>query len=74
MESGWDPEVKKYFRKILSTISYGLIWLISIVYAGIYYKLAWQEDKPIIYVILFYAAAAVSFFFLLFYFYRLWKK
>ena len=74
MESGWDPEVVKYFRKILSTISYGLIWLIAMVYAGIYNKLAWQEDKPLIYVVLFYIVAAVSFFFLLLYYYRLWKK
>lgn len=74
MEQGWDPEVKKYFKKILSTISWGLIWLIAVVSAGIYYKLGWKESKPILYVALFYIAAITSFFFLLRYYYRLWKK
>jgi hypothetical protein len=74
MEQGWDPEIKIFFKKILSTISFGLVWLIAVVSAGIYYKLGWQGDKPLIYVILFYIVAITSFFFLLRYYYRLWKK
>lgn len=73
-EQGWDPDVKKYFLKILSTITYGLLWLIVIVWAGIYHKMGWQEERSLVVVILFYAAAIVSLFFLLRYFYRLWKK
>ena len=75
MEQGMGPEVRKFFRKILNTLSYGLIWLIAVVTAGIYYKLGWRaDDKPVIYVILFYIAAVVSLFFLLRYFYKLWKE
>lgn len=74
MEQGWDPEIKKYFRKIISTISFGLIWMIGVVAAGIYYKLGWKEDKPVICVILFYAGAIISLLLLLRYYYRLWKK
>jgi len=73
-EQGWDPEVKKYFRKILSTISYGLLWLMIVVWAGIYHQLGWQDGKPLFYVIIFYVAAVASLGFLLFYYYRLWKK
>lgn len=74
MEQGWDPEVKRFFKKIISTISYGLLWLMTVATAGIYFRLAWQDGRPLIYTILFYVAAAVSFFILLRYYYTIWKK
>ena len=74
MEQGWDPEVTNFFRKILMTISYGLIWLIALTTAGIYFKLGWKGDKPLIYVILFYTIGVVTLVILLRYYYRLWKK
>jgi hypothetical protein len=74
MEQGWDPEIKSFFQKIISTISFGILWLVGMVTGGIYFKLAWQEHKPLIYVILFYVCAVTSFFFLLRYYYKIWKK
>jgi hypothetical protein len=74
MEQGWDPEVKRYFRKIISSFSYGLLWLMSGVTAGLYYRLAYRTDISVVYVILFYVLLTASLFFLLRYFYRLWKK
>jgi hypothetical protein len=74
MESGWDPEVKKYFQKIISTISFGLLWLMSAVTAGLYFGLAYRKDISVIYVILFYVLLSASLFLLLRYFYRLWKE
>ncbi len=74
MEQGWDPEVKRYFRKIISSISIGLLWLISGVTAGLYFGLAYRTDISIVYVILFYAILTGSLFLMLKYFYRLWKK
>jgi len=72
-EQGWDPEVKKYFLKILSTISYGLLWLMSTVTAGIYFELGWTGERPLYAVILFYVIAVAAFLLLLRYYYRLWK-
>jgi len=72
-EQGWDPEVKKYFLKILSTISYGLFWLMSTVTAGIYFQLGWTGERPLYAVILFYVIAVAAFLMLLRYYYRLWK-
>jgi hypothetical protein len=72
MEQGWDPEVKKYFRKILNTIGYGLLWLMTVLTAGIYFGLAYHAD--IIYSIVFYTGFVISFFLLVRYYYRLWKK
>jgi hypothetical protein len=74
MEQGWDPEVKKYFQKIISSFSFGLLWIMAAVTAGLYYGLAYRSDISVVYVILFYVAFSVSLFFLLKYFYRLWKK
>jgi len=74
MEQGWDPEVKRFFLKIINTISMGLIWMISMVTAGIYFGLAYRDGKPVIYVVLFYICLVATLYFLLRYFYRLWKK
>jgi hypothetical protein len=73
-EQGWDPEVKKYFLKIISTISYGIFWLMSTVTAGIYFQLGWTRERPLYAVVLFYIIAVVAFLLLLRYYYRLWKK
>jgi hypothetical protein len=74
MEQGWDPEVKKYFRKIISTFSFGLLWLMSAVTAGLYFGLAYRNDIPVIYNILFYTCFLSALILLIRYFYRLWRK
>jgi hypothetical protein len=74
MEQGWDPEVSRFFRKIINSISFGLVWLMSAVTAGFYFGLAYRADIPVIYIILFYAALLLTFLLLLRYLYRLWKK
>jgi len=74
MEQGWDPEVKNYFRKILNTISFGLIWMMTMAVLGLYLGFAYAADKPIIYPILFYGFMAITLFFLIRYFYKIWTK
>lgn len=73
--SNWmDPEVKKYFRKIMSSLSVGLLWLLANVTAGIYFKLGIVEEKVTILNILFFIFLPGSLLLMLFYFYKLWKK
>ena len=74
MEQGWDPEVTKYFRKIISSFSFGLLWLMGGVSAGLYFGLAFRTDISFGYVILFYACLLATLWLLLRYLYRLWKK
>lgn len=74
MEQGWDPEVKRYFRKILFSVSLGLLWMAACVTAGIYYELAYQNGKPLIYTILFYTGLALSLGLLIRWYYLTWKK
>src|ERR1041385_1643958 len=64
MERGMDPEVKKYFRKIVYSFSYGMLWLTANVTAGIYFGLAYERDHPLL-IILFYVFFGSSLFLLL---------
>lgn len=74
MEQGWDPDVKKYFLKILNSVSLGLLWMMACATAGIYFQLGYKDNKPVIYTILFYAGMALSLALLIRWFYRTWKK
>ena len=53
MEQGWDPQVRNYFRKILNSISLVLAWTIACMIAGLYYRLGYAKDQPVLYTILF---------------------
>ena len=74
MESGWDPDVKKFLLKILNSISWVLLWMIAAATAGIYFQLAYSNGKPPVYTIIFYAAAAVTLFLLIRHLYKVWKN
>jgi hypothetical protein len=73
-ERGWDPDVKRYFRKIINSFSFGMLWLMANATAGIYYGLAWSAGKPLIYTILFYLGMAGSLVLLIYYFRKTWKN
>ncbi len=72
MESGWDPDIKRYFRKVLNSFSLGLLWLMSSATAGIYFKLAYC--RPIILPVIFYTFMLGGLVLFLWYMYRTWKK
>ena len=74
MERGWDPQVKRYLRKVLNSLFLGLLWLMACVTAGIYYELAYTAGKPLIYTILFYAGMLISLLLLIRYLYNTWKN
>lgn len=72
MEKGWDPAIKKYFRKILATIGWGLLWIMTILITGLYFGWAWHANK--FFAALFYAFVLVSLGFLLRQFLRIWRN
>ncbi|MGZ8557098.1 MAG: hypothetical protein ACXWWC_02125 [Chitinophagaceae bacterium] len=71
MEQGWDPELTKYFRKILNTIAFGILWLMAALTAGLYFGLAFHPN--ILYRVFFYAGLSISLLLLIRYYYRIWK-
>lgn len=74
MEQGWDTDVKRFFVKIISSFSYGIMWLAAAFTAGLYYRLGYRTDIPVAYIILFYLCLLGSLLLLLRYFYRVWRK
>lgn len=74
MEQGWDPEVKRYFRKILNTISVGMFWMMSAATAGFYFGLAIPEQGMRLGNIIFYILLVITFALLIAYFFKLWRK
>ena len=71
MESGWDPEIKRYFKRILNTVSIGLVWLIFFMTLGIYLRMAYAG--PITIRVIYWVLALTTFFFLIRYFRKVWK-
>ena len=74
MPFGMDPEVTKYFKKILNSLFAGLMWMFVNITAGIYCKLAYGNAYSGIVHIGFYVWLAASLGLLLWYLYRVWKK
>ena len=68
-----DPEMLKYFRKILNSFSIGVIWLLAAAMAGLYYRLAFVEHGIEWYNGVFYGGLLLSFGGLLWYYYRMWR-
>jgi len=71
---GMDPEVKRYFRKIINSFTYGLLWMLSFVTAGLFFGLASVKDGLRWDGIVFYLFALASFSALIYYYVRLWRK
>lgn len=74
MEQGWDPEVTRFFRKIVNTISMGLIWLLTAFTAGFYFNLANPARRPLYAVVIFYTIVVITFILLIRYFFKVWKR
>ena len=74
MTSGMEPEMKKYLRKVLNTLFAGLFWLILNATLGIYFGLAFVEEKFRLANLIFYLWFLLSLGALIWYFYRLWRK
>lgn len=68
-----DPEVKKYFRKIIASFSIGLLWLFASVTSGLYFQLGLVDEQLHWYNWFFYFLFVASFLLLLRFYYRLWK-
>jgi hypothetical protein len=69
-----DPEVKKYFTKIINSFTIGLLWLFLIVTFGLYFQLGFIAGKLQWYNYIFYFFLVLSFVFLIWFYYKLWKE
>jgi hypothetical protein len=69
-----EPEISAYLKRVLNTISIGLLFLAVNSTLGIMYELAFFEDRIHWYNILFYVWLLASLFFLIRYYIKLWNK
>lgn len=74
MEQGMDPDIKKYFQKIINSFSLGFLWLFGSITAGIFFRLGYRTERPVIYTITFYVICIAGLAALLRYYYRTWRK
>lgn len=72
--TGMDPEVKRYFRRIIKSFTVGLLWLLAVATAGIFFKLGELRNGAQWYNVVFYSLAFLSFILLLWYYYKSWNK
>ena len=71
--SGMDPEVKRYFKKIIRSFTAGLLWLMAVATAGLFFRLGIVDGAARWYHFLFYGLALISLVFLLRYLYKIWS-
>lgn len=72
--SGMDPEVKAYFKKIMNSFSMGALWLLSTATLGLFLGLGLSKNGIHWYNILFYIFAVGTLVGVVFYFRRVWRN
>lgn len=71
---GMDPLTKRYLKKIVATLSYGLLWLFFGLTVGLYLGFAIPGQELRWFNIAFYVLYGLLFLALLRFFYRVWSK
>ncbi|MBA2327987.1 MAG: hypothetical protein H0V91_00045 [Flavisolibacter sp.] len=70
---GMDPEMRKYFWKIVYSFSFGLVWMLTMAMSGLYFRLAIIEVSIRWYNIVFYIVFLATLILLIRYFFKSWK-
>jgi len=73
-DSGMDPEVKLYFRKIMKSFSAALLWMMLAIVPGLFFKLGYLQYGVPWYNAVFYIVLLLTLFLLLRFYYNLWRK
>jgi hypothetical protein len=68
-----EPEVKAFLALIINSLAMALLWMMVNMTAGIYYNLAFFEDKLSIWNILYYIFFLATLAFLIIYLRKKWK-
>ena len=74
MSAGIEPEVKDFLKRILQTVSMGMLFLLIHMTFGLYLNWGFYEKHISSGNIIYYIFLIVSFIGLLVYYYRLWKS
>ena len=72
--TGMDPEVRRYFKKIMNSFFVGLFWMLIMATAGIFFRLGYVGGGIAWYNIVFYLVFCLSLAALLRYYYKTWRQ
>lgn len=71
MEQGWDPQVSRFFTRIINALAWTLVWMIASATTGFYFGLAFPEQFPWWVCLIYYMSVASALFLLVRYLIRL---
>jgi NADH:ubiquinone oxidoreductase subunit 3 (subunit A) len=71
--SEMEPEARDFLKRVMQTVSVGLLFLLLHMTAGIYFNWAFFEAEPRIGNIIYYIIFLASLTALFYYYYKLWK-
>lgn len=71
--SGMEPDAQEFLKRIIQTVSMGILFLLIHMTIGLYLNWAFFEGRPHIGNILYYLFFLASFAGLIYFYYRLWK-
>lgn len=71
---GLDPALKRYFKKIINSFSFFLMWMLIVSTAGFYFELATVNGSLRWYNIAFYVTAFLLLVLFLRYLYKTWRE
>ena len=73
-DRGVDPEIKKYFRQIVNSVSVGSFWLLILMLFGLYFRFGIVENGLSVGNIVFYIFFLVSLVAYIYFLYKVWRK
>ncbi len=72
--TGMDPEVRRFFRKIMATVGAGLLWIMLMAVAGLYFKLGYFVNGLDWYNGIFYFVFFITLILVLRFLYNVWRR
>lgn len=72
--TGMDPEVRRFFKKILATVGAGLFWFMLMAALGLYLRLGYFANGLNWYNGVFYFILFTTLFLLLRFLFSVWRK
>jgi len=74
MSQGIEPEVKDFLRRVMQTVSVGMLFLLVHMTFGLYLNWGFFEEQITLGNIVYYIFLLGSFAGMIYYFYLLWKE
>jgi sterol desaturase/sphingolipid hydroxylase (fatty acid hydroxylase superfamily) len=72
--TGMDPEVQRFFRKIMATVGAGMLWIMLMAVLGLYLRLGYFVNGLDWYNGIFYFILFTTLYLLLRFLYKVWRK